>query len=156
MATAGTTLGMALLLLVGSALGAPAASSVGDLESPYCEGEFSSQEFWYRREGPLVGYAGGERLLAGGSGTCVLGFAKGPHIVVAGEVLSLVPAKSDRNGEFFTSRNGKVRVRIQETGRDSSCVLGEDKCCGEYTYAKLTVSIGSRKETIPVARYEGG
>lgn len=150
------SLSIALMFLAGGTTAASAESIVGDLDASYCEGEFSSQEFWYRRDPPLLGYGRGEALLAGGVGSCVVGFAKGPHIALNGRALSLVHRKARRSGEVLTSSDGNVRVYIRETGHDSSCVAGEDKCCGEYTYATVTVHSGGHKETIHVVRYEGG
>lgn len=126
--------------------------AVGDLPYEQCGG----QGYWYRRHPPLVGYAKGERLGAGGDGTCVLGFPDVANILVDGRQIAL-PKRTGKNGKItYESADRKTKVILVITSSETTCVPGEDKCCGDYTFGTLTVVRGSQKAVLYVVSYEGG
>lgn len=129
--------------------------AVGDLSYEDCAGSEDYQEYWYRRKPPLVGYRNGERLSAGGDGTCVLGFARGAAIKVNGERVSLT--RYSENGKvIYESADGATRVVLEVTGQETTCAPEGESCCGDYTFATLSVFHGEQQTILYVVSYVGG
>lgn len=118
--------------------------------------ETESISYW-RRYPPFVGFRKGEKLLAGGDGTCVLGFPKSKDgralISVNGKKITVFSVGDDSG---FKSADGSTFVELKVTGTESTCVAGEDKCCGDYTYVTITVHLGGKKSQVRAATYSGG
>lgn len=120
-----------------------------------------NQRYWFARVPPYVGYKKGERTTAGGDGTCYLGFpnakSKSAVILVDGQVVQIVPQSqaTERTVTKYKSKDGLTSVEVKVTGRESTCVPDEGKCCGEYTYATIKVIQGKRSTSVRAARYEG-
>lgn len=118
--------------------------------------------YWYPRVPPLVGYAKGERTSAGGDGTCILGFSldgsKSAVMRIDGKTVHLKPVRSNKAKviESYASKGNTLTVEVKVTGYASTCVPGEDKCCGDYTYAVISVSRNGLTAKAHVARYSGG
>ena len=138
---------------------------VGDLSGEDCsyfdEKTQSDSVSYYRRQPPFVGYLKGERLLAGGDGTGVLGLSKSSDsrrlTLIDGEKVPVYLAeRGDGKGEVFVSRERTLKIERVVTGTESTCEPDADKCCGEYTYATLVVTKGKRKASVRVVSYAGG
>ena len=119
------------------------------------------QRYWYPRVPPYVGYAKGEPLSAGGGGDCYVGFpGTGADAIVKvdGEQVELRPRQTNppRGRQQYTSADGRVRVDIVVTGVETTCEPGADNCCGDYTFARITVSMGGRSASVRAVRYQGG
>jgi hypothetical protein len=120
-----------------------------------------NQRYWYARVPPYVGFRRGERLMAGGNGTCYLGFPNAQsdiaHASIDGKVVQLVPQVSAApdGSNTYKSKDGSVTVDVKVTGQETTCVPNEDKCCGDYTYATISVSRGGRSTSVKAVRYGG-
>ena len=161
------TLLVFLLLTVGSAQAQPI--SIGKLSSENCydpdpkvESSSENQRYWFPRVPPYVGYSKGERTTAGGDGTCYLGFPKvdsnSALVMVNEKIITVFPDVSNKqNGlTIFKSRDEKTVVELKVTGGASTCEPDADKCCGNYTYATITITNGSKKSSVMAAQYSGG
>ena len=132
---------------------------VGDLSNEYCSLN-DSQDYWYRRVPPYVGYSKGERTTAGGDGTCVLGFPKGGdksgYVLVSDKIIEVFPVTSKGKDRVYSSKDRQTRVQISITGNETTCEPDADKCCGDYTYAKISVEHGGKNITVKAVSYSGG
>lgn len=126
--------------------------------------EFASenQRYWFARVPPYVGVKNGEPLMAGGDGTCYVGFPKASSdsavVIVNGRVINVIvqtPSKEEAV-TTYKSKDGHTVVVVRVTGAESTCDPGGEKCCGDYTYATITVSQGNKSVSVKAARYEGG
>lgn len=150
-----------LFLLLVFAFAKAETLTIGKLSSEYCEDAkadlFTDQRYWFPRVPPYVGYAKGEQTSAGGDGTCYLGFPKAKSkaavIMLNGEIIKVSPNKQ---GSTFKSADGNIEVQIKITGFESTCEPDADKCCGDYTYATITVIRGKIKASVKAAQYSGG
>lgn len=129
--------------------------------SPGHEFSDENKRYWFPRVPPYVGYSKGERTTAGGDGTCYIGFPnvdrKSALVMVNGEIYTIHPDKSANSKvDKYKTEDGVVQVEIRVTGGDSTCTPGADSCCGEYTYATLTVKMHGKSQSIKVANYVGG
>lgn len=120
-----------------------------------------NQRYWYPRVPPYVGFGKGERTTAGGDGTCYIGFPDTEKlkalIRIDGHIVELRPTRYRANATSrFQSENGKTVVVIRVRGASSTCSPNDDKCCGGYTYADITVQQGKSSATVKAARYVGG
>jgi len=119
-----------------------------------------NQRYWYLRTPPYVGFAKGERTEAGGDGTCVVGFPrKGSTDAVAlvnGAIVELAEAASSPlKHATYRSADGKTLVSVRITGGESTCRPNADACCGDYTYATITIRSGGKSTTLRAASYSG-
>ena len=143
--------------------------SIGKLSSEYCTDhdqaqEFSSenQRYWYPRIPPYVGYSQGERTTAGGDGTCYLGYPKAESdsavVMINSKIIEVTVTESTKGKaiELFKSKDGEVTIELTVIGNESTCVPDADTCCGDYTYATITVIQNNKKTTVNAAKYEGG
>ena len=120
-----------------------------------------NQRYWFSRTPPYVGYAKGEKTTAGGDGTCYLGFPsakkKSALVLVGGSVIEVFPAASvDKNVSIFKSKDHNTIVEIRITGGDSTCEPSDDKCCGDYTYATISIKKNGISKSVKAANYSGG
>ena len=140
---------------------APEGPVIGSLSNEQCTSG-DDQRYWFPRVPPFVGYSKGEETTAGGDGTCYLGFpkekSKSAVMLVDGQIVKLTPVRSGKPKviEAYASKDFSVLVEVQATGYASTCVPSEDRCCGDYTYAVITVMKGKEKSSVKAARYSGG
>jgi hypothetical protein len=155
----------AAFLLCISALSQPASAAaltINDtaLSGPDCLKSEHDQRYWSSETATTV--AEGSSTVA-----CVLGFPhtdsdalislNGKRIVLREKSLEF---QGPENHEIrtYSSQDGKVTATLRVTESETSCGDEgmEDKCCGGYTYAKLTVRMNGKKATIRVQNYQGG
>ena len=125
------------------------------------EFDVRNQRYWFARVPPFVGFRRGERTTAGGDGTCFVGFPNGSspmaRILVDGEFIDLLPdTKANRpTNQTFLSADRRIRLQVTQVGTETTCVPAEEKSCGDYTYASITLTTPSRKSSVKAARYVG-
>ena len=139
--------------------------TVNDLSGDDCsfvdeESQVETMGYW-RRHPPFVGYRKGETLLAGGDGTCVLGFPASKDgralISVNGKKLAVYPFQDAlASTTRYKSKDGKALVELKTTGTESTCELGADTCCGDYTFVTMTVHLNGMKSSVRAVTYNGG
>lgn len=141
-----------LLLLLCCLLTGPAlagAPRIGELDFADCAGpDGDAQSFWSRVAGE------GQAPPAG----CVLGTTGSKALLLldgARVELQWQAADADRS-LWLRSDDGKVEVELQVTATESSCVPGEDKCCGEWTRAQLVLIRPQGVAPVSVENYQGG
>lgn len=120
-----------------------------------------NQRYWFSRTPPYVGYLKGEKTTAGGDGTCYLGFPsakkKSAHVLVDGSVIEVFPvASSKKSISIFSSNDHSTIVEVFITGTESTCDAGAETCCGDYTYATITVKKNGTTQSVKAANYTGG
>jgi hypothetical protein len=116
---------------------------------------------YWRRHPPFVGYHKGEKLLAGGDGTCVLGFPKSKDhralISMNGKKVAVYPVGDAlTSATRFKSRDGLIQVELKMTGTESTCAPNADMCCGDYTFVTISVSLAGQKSFVRAVTYAGG
>ena len=119
-----------------------------------------NQRYWYKRNAPYLGYKHGEELLAGGDGTCIIGFPKISEetalISINGKKIKLFPEPSNNiSSQKLSSKNGALQIEVVETGGDTTCEPQGEKCCGDYTYATIIVSTQKKTIKIKAVNYSG-
>ena len=120
-----------------------------------------NQRFWFPRVPPYVGYSKGEQTAAGGDGTCYVGFPSGKKksalVLVDGSIVEVFPTTSSQKKiSRYRSRDRTTTIEIRITGGDSTCEPNADKCCGDYTYATITVKKNGKTKSVKAATYSGG
>ena len=120
-----------------------------------------NQRYWFSRVAPYVGYSKGEATTAGGDGTCYLGFPsttkKSALVLVGGTVIEVFPiASSNKKVSKYRSNDHFTIVEVRITGGDSTCEPDAEKCCGDYTYATITVKKNGATKSVKAANYTGG
>lgn len=132
---------------------------IRNLPEEYCS-KNGSQHYWYRRIPPYVGLLKGEDLGAGGDGTCVLGFpesnSKSGYVAVNNKIIKVFQAASGKNERIYLSKNQQTQVQLSITGTETTCNPDEDKCCGDYTYAKVKIKQNGQSVDIRAVSYVGG
>ena len=120
-----------------------------------------NQRYWFSRVPPYVGYSKGEKTTAGGDGTCYLGFPsakkKSAHVLAGNSVIEIFPVKSSiKNVLLFSSKDHRTMIEIRITGYDSTCEPEAEKCCGDYTYATITLKNKGATQSVKAVNYRGG
>lgn len=128
--------------------------------APEADSTPENQRYWYKRHAPYLGYRGGEQLLAGGDGTCVVGFPgfadSTAQMLVNGQVVRLVPEGPEIDGhQVFQASDQRLRVEIEVTGTETTCEPQGESCCGDYIFATITVSNANESVAIMAVRYSG-
>ncbi len=164
MRAAASTFALALVLQCHVARAAP--PGVGDLSGDDCSHveEPSGREVmgYWRRYQLADGGRRREKLLAGGDGTCVLGFPASEDgrglVFVDGRKVPVHKTRPAAVGaEAYVSRDGAVRVAVRPTGTKSTCMPDVDKCCGDYTFVTIRITVLGRGTTaVKAVTYEGG
>jgi hypothetical protein len=130
----------------------------GNLPSEYCSQD-DSQNYWYLRTPPYIGYSKGERTNAG-SDTCVLGFPKKDskvgYVVVDRKIIKVFPATSSKRENIYLSKDKNTQVHLSITGGDTTCSPNSESCCGEYTYATIKIQQNNQSVIYKAVMYEGG
>jgi hypothetical protein len=119
-----------------------------------------NQRFWFSRVPPYVGYSKGERTTAGGDGTCYVGFPRAKRksalVVIDDSIVEVFPtAGSQKKMSRYSSNDRNTIVEIHITGGDTTCEPNADKCCGDYTYATITVKKNGKTKSVKAANYSG-
>lgn len=134
---------------------------IGNLSSEYCL-EDEEGFFWSQRTPPLVGYAKGEELYAGGDdNACVFGQVDArdgsAFMSINGRIVELIqePEKEENVFSYF-SKNKNIHVEVSITGSETTCEPNADKCCGDYTFSTIKISAGKSSKTIYAYSYSGG
>jgi len=121
-----------------------------------------NQRYWYPRAPPFIGFKKGERLGAGGDGTCLIGFPKATvnaaRVSIDGQVVDLAPdtlQSVPHSKQIYTSEDRSIRLVITETGTESTCERGGESCCGIYTYATISLTRSGKTVSVKAVRYVG-
>ncbi|MDO5687450.1 MAG: hypothetical protein Q4G42_08770 [Neisseria sp.] len=120
-----------------------------------------NQRFWFPRNLPYIGYTDGEQTPAGGDGSCYLGFPNAHKesalVFVDDAMVEVFPmTHSQQNVSQYRSGDRSIIVEIRITGQDTSCGSDVETCCGEYTYATITVKKNGKTKSVTAANYNGG
>jgi hypothetical protein len=128
---------------------------IGVLSSKHCEvDDYNSHIF-------------SSPLNSSGEGKCIFTFLKrskeGKELEYETEakmningMLIFLVRKDEANPFEFISRDGAVNVQLNVHETGTSCVEGEDKCCGSDYSGTLTVKTAAGKSSIKIEYYRGG
>lgn len=64
--------------------------------------------------------------------------------------------EKDKDGYFFASKDGAIKVVMSVAEVSTTCVEGEDKCCGSDYAGILEVKTSKNSASISVSYYRGG
>ena len=130
----------------------------GNLPTEYCSQD-DSQNYWYLRTPPYVGFSKGEQTHAG-SDSCVLGFpkndSKSGYVYVNKKIIKVFPVTSGEKDKLYLSKDKKTLVQLSITGGDTTCEPDGESCCGDYTYSKIKIEQNKRSVILQAVKYEGG
>lgn len=74
---------------------------------------------------------------------------------INGKLVFLI--RKDKSNPFeFVSRDGLIAVKLDVRETNTSCVEGEDKCCGSDYAGTLSISTEKGRSSIKVEYYRGG
>ena len=129
--------------------------------SPQNDQAEENQRYWFSRIPSYVWYSKGEKTTAGGDGTCYLGFPsatkKSALVLVNSTIIEVFPiAISNKKVSKYRSSDHSTIVEVRISGGDSTCEPDAEKCCGDYTYATISVKKNGVTKSVKAANYTGG